>query len=130
MDAVTGQPQRDAERRAAQEDEDALDLVDYARVSERIMSECDRYGLPYGDPLESLEGLLRHIYANQSATNDAWRFAVKTLKARTSPLEFLATLQGEADKHGFHHGTKTREGVGWVDDRSSVAKALRAMADA
>lgn len=45
------------------------------------------------------------------------------------PLTFLETLQAEADRSGFHRGTKTRKPIGWVDDNSSVAKALRALAE-
>lgn len=90
---MSGWAQRDAERREAQEDEDALDLVDYARVSERIMTECDRYGLPYGDPLQSFEGLLRHIYGNRDLTIETW----KAVSARS--LERLADVWQEGQEH-------------------------------
>lgn len=39
-----------------------------------------------------------------------------------NPVEYLAKLQAEAGKHGFHKDLRA-----WVDDNSGVARVLRAM---
>jgi hypothetical protein len=65
------------------------DNADYVNLVNRLVQECDRYGLPAGegdDPTWMFENLLRHIYNNRDATH--------AIDANT-----IAELQRRLDDH-------------------------------
>ena len=65
----------------------------------RIQAECERYGLPYGDPLKSLEALLKHIYDNAELVRSTQRLTIETLFVK----------RAEAWDEGYEDGASEAE---------------------